>query len=142
MNNELNLKSRNPKRPKVLIIEDQVAAMLPIKTVLEHLGAIIEVSYEVDDAESIFEKFKPDFVVLDWHLGDRWGWEFLNTVELTSKLIKRAPIKLITYSGQKNLDLETCIYPSVAHICHIPKPIDILELTKQSARFLKMFARN
>ncbi|HEY75724.1 MAG TPA: response regulator [Thermoflexia bacterium] len=120
-------------QPTILYIEDNPENRLLVRRILEAEGYAV---VEAEDAPSGLEAaqtISPDLILLDINLPEMDGYEFTARLRQTPGL-KDIPIVALTANVMKG-DRER----TLAAGCdgYIQKPIDVDELPRQIARFLR-----
>ena len=119
---------------KILIVEDQVSDILPVKAILEDMGYVIDIGFDGRGAVENLVKQDYDLVILDWLMPDFCGGEAL---EFAQKMIDEGgqessiTIPFIAYSGLKTEKLDVPETKNFQMIDHWQKPMNVVELTKK-----------
>lgn len=125
-----NIKNEEPRRRKILIVEDNEGNYLLYK---EYLEDRFELVHAWDGAEgvSLFERENPDLILMDINLPVMNGYE---ATEAIRRLSKRVPIIGATAYAQ-NSDRKKVL--SSGFNAYISKPIDETELISTIGKYLK-----
>ena len=114
---------------KVLIVDDELSILVPLKFLLEKNDYHVELSQSGKDALEKISKSKPDLILLDIMLPDLDGYEIF-------QLIRENPdwndIKVI-YLSAKNRDVDIAKGLNLGVDAYVTKPFsnaDLLEKVK------------
>jgi DNA-binding response OmpR family regulator len=86
----------------VLLIDDNPLVAGALADLLRDRGAIVETLHEAVDIVNAVERFKPDVVVLDYHLRETYGHEV--HAQLRRRLPK-LPVIIMSAAGPNVADL-------------------------------------
>ena len=120
--------------PSILIIDDDVEAALIVATVFWQLNCNTMFVTDGGDAQRRLVGGKADLVILDWVLGEK-----LHADQVLEKCIhiidkyrdpSRGKIKLITYSGLSEANIQLPQNQYFEHLAHWQKPINPRHLIK------------
>ena len=122
---------------KILVIEDDRLVADQLTEQLSEIGyEQVTIAYESTSALSIFEKLKPDFLILDIGLVD----SLLDGVELCKQLHKTRPTPTIFLSGFSDQATLTKV-KTVPHSNYLIKPCSTRQLFVSIDRAIDEFAK-
>lgn len=117
---------------KVLLIDDQPAAIQPLNVILANLGIQPTIVFDGFSARREISKQKFDLIIIDWNMPDLNGAECLSFSDTTLYLQpgNKKATPYVTYSGleQNQLDLPNTVF--FRHVGHWPKVGGIAKLTQ------------
>ncbi|OQW49185.1 MAG: hypothetical protein A4S09_03720 [Proteobacteria bacterium SG_bin7] len=131
------MKYKNDESKKVLVIEDQVSAMVPIVSILENLKMNVCYVFSYKNFENVILKEKYDYYIIDWTVPPHSGQEIVLLIEKhLQKFYSGSVSKLFIYSGQ-NLSLSEIPELKRLRYCgHWKKGENIAHLVRQVNRSL------
>lgn len=104
---------------KVLIVDDDINTLLPMKDLLALRGYRVEYSYSPKEALNKLLYWEPDIVLVDKEMPEMDGISFINEA-----VLRKVDAHIILITGYDDLeDLESDIKDIIKG--HIPKPLDI-----------------
>ena len=120
---------------KVLIVEDSIQEILPVKLLLESMGCEVTIGIDGLGAVESLAKDQFDLLVLDWMMPDFNGDRALEYAEQVlsqrkGKLNQRV-IPFVAYTG---LDIDRITLPEVSSfrfLAHWKKPFNLHDLEKE-----------
>jgi len=103
MNDQTEIINQNiKKKPTILIVDDETAVRESIKYILGDCFEIVQASNGLEAIE-MYEKYKPDIVLIDIMM------PFMNGIEATKEIIKRHPdasiLAISIYSDKKGKEI-------------------------------------
>ncbi|MBC7753626.1 MAG: hypothetical protein H7Z71_05260 [Moraxellaceae bacterium] len=139
------------KRPVVLIIDDDVDAVISLERTVQNLGCDTVTALDAADAQKKLMAGKIDLVILDWHLDSNIeAGEILEKVTRTLKKFSRVnnrlnedqqqgPKKtfLVTHSSLKESEIVVPESDYFKSLGHWQKPVDRNDLVKKTSDVLK-----
>jgi CheY-like chemotaxis protein len=136
----LGLEMEKKSVPKVLIIDDDLEAIIPIEMVFREMGCLT--SFAIDQKEAIrkLKSIPSDIIVLDWMLDNTTGGELIKNISLEGEAFTIEhgyKPKVITYSG---LEDEQITFPDnewFEHVNHWTKPINFEKISEEARRLIK-----
>jgi CheY-like chemotaxis protein len=114
----------NPKRRKVMAVEDNASNIVLIKKVLKKLGQDVIVAKNGEEAIAKYNEEKPDFVFMDLSMPLMDGFEATKIIRLMDR---HTPIYALS-ANVMDRDVERC--RDMGMNGHIAKPIRIAKLRK------------
>lgn len=97
----LNSHKYVPRKPHILIVEDQSADIVGPYMLIHHLG--FEVTIALDGGQALKEVSDNEFdlIILDWNMPYVSGEEFLLAIEADGAFRNRnSPLRVVLHSGQ------------------------------------------
>lgn len=88
---------------KVLAIDDEQLVLLPLQKKLEELGYQVSTTTDASEAIGMYDRLKPDLVIVDINMPDVSGIEFINHIRIE----KYSSTPIIVLSGNTNPDIIT-----------------------------------
>ena len=121
------------RKPKVLLIEDNIIDVLPIKTILEEIGCDVIVGFDGRNAVEQIVKNRYDLMVLDWMLPDFNGDQALINAQkiIDDKGGINRKISFVAFSGLSTERLNLPETKNFELVDHWLKPLSLMELTKR-----------
>lgn len=117
---------------KVLIVDDELSILVPLKFLLEKNNYIVDLAQSGKDALEKISQHKPDLIVLDIMLPDLDGYEIF-------QLIRENPdwddIKVI-YLSAKNRDVDIAKGLNLGVDAYITKPFSNTELLEKIRKLI------
>lgn len=113
--------------PHVLIIDDDLEAIVPIEMIFRDMGCKTSFAIERDEAARKLKEIGADIIVLDWMLDRTTGGELIKMIaeEAQEYLSDHgAKPKVITYSGLEDHQIHFPLNPAFEHVKHWVKPIN------------------
>jgi len=107
-------------KPKILIIEDDIASGSALRSILTRLGMEVSVQTTLAKGISAIDTVVPDWIVLDLMLPDGDGEQVLRHLRSRNDARVRVCVTTAT-SDQKRLRNLSDLRPD----CILPKPIDL-----------------
>lgn len=108
------MKYKKCESKKVLVIDDQVSAMVPIVTILENLSMSVYYAFSYRDFERVVLKEKYDYYIIDWNVPPHTGEEMILFIEnYLQKFYPGSVSKLFVYSGW---DLSSYTMPNLKRL--------------------------
>jgi CheY-like chemotaxis protein len=89
---------------KILIVEDERTLNEAYELILKKQGHDVEVAFNGDEALKVFEKQKPQLILLDLRMPKMDGVEFLKHLQPTEKHPDVKIIIFSNYDDQKEID--------------------------------------
>lgn len=89
---------------KVLIIEDEKHLNDAYQIVLKKAGYTIVAAYDGKEALDVYEKDRPDLILLDLRMPNVSGLTFLKTLNSRHKKLKAKIVVFSNYDDQKEID--------------------------------------
>ena len=86
---------------KILAIDDQQLVLLPLQKKLEELGYKVNTSTDAHEGIGIYNRFKPDLLIVDINMPDMSGIEFIKYIRINK--LSKTPI--IVLSGNNDKDI-------------------------------------
>jgi len=135
----LALEMHNKPVPKVLIIDDDMEAIVPIEMIFRDMGCLTSFAIDRDEAINKLKHIPADIIILDWMLDRITGGELIKNISLEGEAFTIEhgyKPKVITYSG---LDDKHISFPKnrwFEHIQHWNKPINFDEVTTEAKTLL------
>ncbi|MGM0125186.1 hypothetical protein IGI37_002584 [Enterococcus sp. AZ194] len=108
-------------KKKLLVIEDELDLATLIKKYLEREHCQVELCRNGHSAMSLFERFQPDFLLLDLMLPDRNGLDILQEIRKTSTI----PVIIIS---AKETEVDRIVGLKLGADDYLTKPFSIKEL--------------
>lgn len=131
------MKYKSMKAKKVLVIEDQVSAMVPIVMILKNLNLDVHCAFSYSDFENAIVREKYDYYIVDWNVPPNTGEEMILVIEkYLENFYSGGVSKLFVYSGR---DMSTQTLPNLKRLryCgHWKKEKNISHLVKQVSQSL------
>lgn len=124
---------RPPSRSKILIVEDEKSLLKVIKYNCEKEGYDVLSSYDGQEGFELFEKQRPDLVILDLMLPKMGGLDFLKAARLKSK----APILILT---AKKDEVDRVLGLELGADDYVTKPFSVRELLARVKSILRRSA--
>ncbi len=120
---ETTAMKRFPAR-RILVVDDNVDASDTLGTLLETLGATVQVAHSGEDALALLDTFGPDTVLLDIGMPDMDGYEVARRIRASPK---HAEILLVAVTGWgQESDQRQAQLAGFDH--HVVKPLDLEKL--------------
>lgn len=91
---------------KVLAIDDEQLVLLPLKKRLEELGYKVSTTTDANEGIGIFNRIKPDLVIVDINMPDVSGVEFINHIRIN----KNSSTPIIVLSGNTSPNVITEVF--------------------------------
>lgn len=110
-------------RPRVLLVEDEAAAIRVLSLALEREGFDVVAAGEASAALGRLPEFRPDVVVTDYVLPGLSGLDFMRYVLRRSP---DTPVVMVTAHGDERLAVEAM---KLGAFSYLPKPLDYNEVT-------------
>lgn len=120
---------------RILIVEDDVDASFMLSTALRALGADTRISHSVADALSSLTDWVPNALLADINMPDEDGYSFIKRVRRFSSP-EIAGIPAIALTAMARPEDSDQALSSGFHL-HIPKPVDIEDLTRSIAGLVR-----
>jgi CheY-like chemotaxis protein len=118
---------------RILIIDDEPANRLLVKTVLEYAGHQVAEAAGADEALREVDEHLPDLAIIDLHLSGTSGVELIQALRAGPKT---NALKIALYTGS-TVDAPVRDFMAVNRIEHvIPKPCDPQELITAVAQLM------
>src|SRR6056297_3821206 len=114
---------KNLSRKKILVIDDSETNLVLLKAVLEDAGYEVELAESAKKAHSLFDRVKPDLILLDLLMPNEDGFMFLSKMEDGSSELHIPVIVVTAYANEENKKRAKGLGASDV----IEKPIDIPE---------------
>ena len=114
---------------KILIIDDDVSIREAVRLTVEEQDFLnIEVTESADVASGIqqMKAIKPDIVILDLHMPDKTGFDFMNIVQ-KNKLLAKAKVIMLTADDTLG-NLFKAEHKGIGAYHFLGKPFNISEL--------------
>ncbi|WP_396600831.1 response regulator [Algibacter sp. R77976] len=86
---------------KVLAIDDEQLVLLPLQKKLEELGYQVSTTTDASEAIGMYDRLKPDLVIVDINMPDVSGIEFINHIRIE----KYSSTPIIVLSGNTSPDI-------------------------------------
>jgi two-component system, OmpR family, response regulator RegX3 len=109
-------------KPKILVVEDEVAISEPLAEGLQREGFEPEVAGSIADARAAYERQAPDLVLLDVMLPDGDGRDLAREIRRTSDV----PIVMLTARGE---EIDRVLGLELGADDYVVKPFSTRELT-------------
>lgn len=125
--------------PHVLIIDDDIEAILPIDMIFRELGCQTSFAIDVDEAVRKLESLPVDIIVLDWMLNRTTGGQVLEEVVQHKDLSlfhSNTKPKVITYSGLESHNITFPKSKFFDYVEHWVKPVKFNETTSRALQLL------
>lgn len=122
---------------KILAIDDEQLVLLPLQKKLEDLGYKVKTSTDASEGIGIYDRFKPDLVIVDINMPDMNGIEFIEHIRIN----KRSSTPIMVLSGNNSNDIITEAFKFGIND-YIKKPMDldkVCERIKQLNIFFKTY---
>jgi len=126
-NGETGIKKAVPKR--LLIIEDDAALSEILANIFNDMGLYCSFKMDAPNINAI-EQFKPDLIVIDYHLPKLNGGEICKAVKHNRNLCS-VPVMVISAYSEIILSLDGSLFDSF-----IEKPFDMDEISTAVKRLL------
>lgn len=136
----LTLLDKHPQRiANILIVDDDVDAMLAVQKTFGQMGCNIDFAFEAEEARYKISSGKADIIILDWMLNGNTSAD--QVMEGAIRRLKKfgrpdggssSKIKIITYSGKDSSDIHLPESPFFEHLDHWHKPILYPELIRKT----------
>ncbi len=120
-------------KQRILVVDDEVPIQELLKFNLEQAGFNVEVAGDGNQALEMFEKNKPDLIVLDLMLPGKDGYDVCKAIRKTSN----TPIIMLT---AKETELERVLGLELGADDYITKPFSPLELVARIKAVLRRSA--
>lgn len=88
---------------KILAIDDEQLVLLPLQKRLEELGYKVCTTTDANEGIGIYDRFKPDLVIIDINIPDFSGIEFINYMRIN----KNSSTPIIVLSGNTSTEIIT-----------------------------------
>jgi DNA-binding response OmpR family regulator len=126
-------KTTDKKKPRVLIVEDELLVAENLKETLQTKGfKVIEVVSSAEQAIENFRMFDPDLVIMDVRL--EGSLDGIHAAILIHETLKKVPILFLTAYQKEDfphvLTLDSALYS------YISKPYDLAKLSTALERLL------
>jgi DNA-binding response OmpR family regulator len=92
---------------KVLVVDDAEAVTLAVKDILEAQGYLVDTALEPDMALTMLKVSSYDLIILDWHMPQISGIEFLSRLRLAGDEVAVLMLTSADTSEEKVIGLET-----------------------------------
>lgn len=89
---------------KVLVIDDEVDLCVLLTRKLQSRGFDARYATSIADGVSLFNEFKPNFLILDHNLPDGYGLDHIERFKNQSPEVKVIVISAMTHLGEKALE--------------------------------------
>lgn len=116
---------------KILIVDDQPGIRMLLQEVFSKEGFETLSAGNGREALDIFEKMRPELVLLDMKIPGMDGIEIL---KLMKRECERVQVVMMTAYGELNLIEEAKTWGAV---CHFTKPFDVFELRETVKKLLE-----
>ena len=117
---------------RILVVEDDPEIQGLYATTLEELGAQTERASSVPEALARIDPFRPDLVLLDWHLAGRTGADVVHRLQL----IPLAHRPAILVSSGNLAPAEHTWLLGLKHVAVLNKPVWLADLQRKVASML------
>ncbi|PWH82000.1 hypothetical protein DIS18_12085 [Algibacter marinivivus] len=114
---------------KILAIDDQQLVLLPLQKKLEDLGYKVKTSTDANESIGIYDRFKPDLVVVDINMPDMSGIEFIKYIRIN----KSSSTPIIVLSGNTSSDVIAEAFKFGIND-YIKKPMDLNNICERIKR--------
>jgi CheY-like chemotaxis protein len=114
---------KNLSRKKILVIDDSETNLVLLKAVLEDAGYEVELAESAKKAHSLFDRVKPDLILLDLLMPNEDGFMFLSKMDNGSADFLTPVIVVTAYANEENKQKAKGLGAKDI----IEKPIDIPE---------------
>lgn len=108
---------------KILAIDDQQLVLLPLQKRLEELCYQVSITTDAIEGIELYDKFKPDLVIVDINMPDISGIEFINHIRIN----KNSSTPIIVLSGNTNHEIITEAF-KLGINDYIKKPIPLNDI--------------
>jgi CheY-like chemotaxis protein len=130
--------------PRVLVVDDDVDAVLTIGSIFREFGCEISFALDSQQAQRKMSSGKPDIVVLDWLLDAKTSadWVVAQAVHRLEKfnppdhLAQIHKCKIITYTSLERPDVALPESPYYIHLDHWKKSLTRPELVRKATSLL------
>jgi len=125
--------------PNVLIIDDDLEAIIPIEMIFRDIGCATSFAIERQEAIHKLKNTAADLIILDWMLDSTTGGELIKNISASGEAytIERGyRPKVITYSGLEDNQIAFPKNRWFEHIRHWTKPINYDEVATEAKKFL------
>jgi DNA-binding response OmpR family regulator len=126
-------KITNGKKTRVLLVDDEPDIVYLVKVGLERSGLEVDVYTDPVIALQNFKRGLYQLLILDIKMPNMDGTELLSRIRKEDDKVR---ICFFTASGQLDSSYEKVFENSHDNFLFVPKPISILEMTKQIEQFL------
>lgn len=133
------LELHNKPVPKVLIIDDDMEAIIPIEMIFRDMGCITSFAIDRDEAINKLKHMPADIIILDWMLDRITGGELIRNISLEGEAFTIEhgyKPKVITYSGLEDKQIAFPKNHWFEHIKHWNKPIKFDEVSSEAKTLL------
>lgn len=90
---------------KILAIDDQQLVLLPLQKKLEDLGYKVKTSTDASEGIGLYDRFKPDLVIVDINMPDMSGLEFIEYIRINKR--SSTPIMVLSANNSSDIISET-----------------------------------
>src|SRR4030067_3681781 len=118
---------------KILVVDDEVDLLEPVRFPLEMKGFDVLVSYNGEDALSQARKEKPDLIILDLMLPKLDGYKVCRLLKFEERY-KHIPIFMLTAKTQEK---DKILGKETGADAYITKPFDVDELVERIKSYFK-----
>lgn len=114
---------------KVLAIDDEQLVLLPLQKKLEDLGFQVRTTTDASEGIGIYDRYKPDLIIVDINMPDISGIDFINHIRIK----KSSSTPIIVLSGNTNQDIVTKAFELGVND-YIKKPMCLDTISKRIKR--------
>ncbi len=114
---------------KILAIDDQQLVLLPLQKKLEDMGYKVKTSTDASEGIGIYDRFKPNLVIVDINMPDMCGVEFIEYIRVN----KRSSTPIIVLSGNTSSDIIAQTF-KLGINDYIKKPMDLDNICERIKR--------
>lgn len=114
---------------KILAIDDQQLVLLPLQKKLEDLGYKVKTNTDAREGIEIYDRFKPDLVIVDINMSEMSGIEFIKYLRIK----KSSSVPIIVLSGNNSSDIIAEAFKFGVND-YIKKPMDLNNIYKRIKR--------
>lgn len=91
---------------KVLAIDDEQLVLLPLQKRLEELGFHVQTTTDPSEGIGIYDRYKPDLIIVDINMPDVSGIDFINHIRIK----KNSSTPIIVLSGNTSQDIVNQVF--------------------------------
>ncbi|MFI4972012.1 MAG: response regulator [Candidatus Dormiibacterota bacterium] len=121
-------------RNRILIVEDDEANLLLLKTYLSEVSDDIYALSDSQQVEAVFKDFEPDIVLLDLHMHDPDGLEILRRLRSARESLGFLPVLMLTGETARTSRISALILGADEFLT---KPFDRTELVLRVRNLLR-----
>lgn len=124
---------------RVLVIDDEVASLVPVVEVAQVLGCDTRMAFDGYGAVDEFKKKPADLIIVDWMMPYAGGEKALKMIDKfwESRSQSEKPIPFLIYSALEKDKIKIPETQNLEFLGHLPKPMTLADLTRKLSVILK-----